>query len=87
MKLYDRKDLYTTMIDKYEVKAYVSKIIGNEYIIPTLGVYNNFHNIDFDSLSNQFVIKYAHDRIVKYKNYFDKKKLFLLLYLYNVFHF
>lgn len=61
LKLYDRKDIYTKMVDKYEVKEYVKNIIGEEYIIPTIGVYNKFEEIDFDKLPNQFVIKCTHD--------------------------
>ena len=61
LKLYDRRDIYTTMVDKYTVKNYVANIIGKEYIIPTLGIYNNFDEIDFDKLPNQFVIKCTHD--------------------------
>ena len=61
LKLNDRKDIYTKMVDKYEAKSYVSKIIGNKYIIPTLGIYNNFDEIDFNKLPNQFVIKCTHD--------------------------
>ena len=61
LKLYDRKDIYTTMVDKYEAKKYVASIIGDEYIIPTLGVYDKFDDIDFDSLPNKFVIKCTHD--------------------------
>ncbi len=61
LKLYDRKDIYTIMVDKYDVKEYVSNIIGEEYIIPTLGIYNSFNEIDFDKLPNQFVIKCTHD--------------------------
>ena len=61
LKLNDRKDLYTTLVDKYEVKKYVADIIGKEYIIPTLGIYDNFDEIDFDKLPNQFVIKCTHD--------------------------
>ena len=34
LKLYDRNDIYTTMVDKYAAKSYVEKIIGNQYIIP-----------------------------------------------------
>jgi hypothetical protein len=60
LKLYDRKDIYTTMVDKYEAKKYVEKIIGRQYIIPTLGIYNKFQEIDFESLPNQFVIKPKH---------------------------
>ncbi len=74
LKLYDRNPKYTKLVDKYEVKEYVSKIIGDEYIIPTLGVWEKFHDIDFDSLPNQFVLKCTHDSegvvIVK-----DKKNL------------
>ncbi len=77
LKLYDRKDIYTTMVDKYEVKKYVANIIGEEYIIPTFGVYDNFDYIDFDKLPNQFVIKCTHDSgglvIVKDKSKMDKK--------------
>lgn len=61
MKLYDRNPLYTTMVDKYAVKEYVANIIGQEYIIPTLGVWTSFDEIDFDSLPNQFVLKCTHD--------------------------
>ena len=61
LKLYDRKEIYTTMVDKYEAKKYVAQIIGNEYIIPTIGVYNKFEEIDFERLPNQFVIKCTHD--------------------------
>ena len=75
LKLYDRKDIYTNMVDKYEAKGYVSKIIGKEYIIPTIGIYNNFDEIDFSKLPNQFVIKCTHDSggvvICKDKRNFD----------------
>lgn len=61
LKLYDRNPKYTTIVDKYEVKKYVANIIGEEYIIPTLGVYDRFEEINFDKLPNQFVIKCTHD--------------------------
>ena len=61
IKLYDRKPIYTTMVDKYEVKKYVADIIGEEYIIPTIGVWDRFEDIDFDSLPEQFVLKCTHD--------------------------
>ena len=60
LKLYDRKPEYTQMVDKYEVKKYVAGIIGEEHIIPTLGVWNSFDEIDFDALPNQFVLKTTH---------------------------
>lgn len=61
MKLYDRKPEYTTMVDKYAVKSYVAERIGQEYIIPTLGVWDRVEDIDFDALPNQFVLKCTHD--------------------------
>lgn len=61
LMLHDRKDVYTTMVDKHEAKKYVADIIGDQYIIPTLGVYDKFDDINFDCLPNQFVIKCTHD--------------------------
>ena len=60
LKLYNHRPEYTTMVDKYAVKKYVADIIGKEYIIPTLGVWDSFDEIDFDSLPNQFVLKTTH---------------------------
>lgn len=78
LKLYDRRPEYVTMVDKYAVKDYVAKIIGNEFIIPTLGVWDKPDNIDFDLLPNQFVLKWNHDSksvvICENKEHFDKSK-------------
>lgn len=60
LKLYDRKSIYTKMVDKYEAKEYVRNIIGDKHIIRTLGMYNNFDEIDFDKLPDKFVIKPTH---------------------------
>ena len=60
LKLHDHNDFYTTMVDKYAVKDYVARIIGNEYIIPTLGVWNSPEEIDWDVLPNRFVLKTTH---------------------------
>lgn len=60
LKLYNRNPEYTKMVDKYEAKKYVASIIGNEYIIKTLEIYNNYNEIDFNKLPNQFVIKPTH---------------------------
>lgn len=60
LKLYDRRPEYTMMVDKYAVKDYVAKIIGSEYIIPTLGVWEKPEDIDFNTLPQQFVIKTTH---------------------------
>ena len=61
IKLYDRKPEYTAMVDKFEAKRIAANLIGDKYIIPTLGVWDRFDDIDFDSLPNQFVIKCTHD--------------------------
>ena len=77
IKLYDHNPLYTTLVDKHKVKQYVAKRIGESYIIPTLGVWDSFGEIDFDDLPNQFVLKCTHDSgglvICKDKRHFDKK--------------
>lgn len=76
LKLHDRNPIYTKLVDKYEVKPIIAEIIGNEYIIPTLGVWDFFDEIDFDYLPNQFVLKCTHDSegvvVVKDKNKLDK---------------
>lgn len=77
LKLHDRKPEYTMMVDKYEAKGFASSVIGKEYIIPTLGVWEKFDDIDFDSLPNQFVLKCTHDSgglvIVRDKSKLDKE--------------
>lgn len=78
LKLYDRNPEYTKMVDKYEVKKYVADKIGEEYIIPTLGVWDKFEDIDFDKLPDQFVLKCTHDSggivICKDKSNLNKEK-------------
>lgn len=61
LKLYNRNQLLSKLVDKYEVKDYVSKMIGEQYVIPTIGVWNKVEDIDFQSLPNQFVLKCTHD--------------------------
>ena len=60
LKLYNRRPEYSQMVDKYAVKDYVAKIIGDEYIIPTLGVWDKPEDIDWDSLPDKFVLKTTH---------------------------
>ena len=78
LKLYDRNPNYIQMVDKYEVRKYISKNIGEEYLIPLIGVYNKFEDIDFEKLPNQFVIKCTHDSggvvICKNKSKLDIQK-------------
>lgn len=61
LKLHDRNPLYTTLVDKYEVRQYIEDTIGKEYLIPLLGVWDRFEDIDFEQLPEQFVLKCTHD--------------------------
>ena len=75
LKLYNRDPRYTKMVDKFEVKKYIKKNIGEQYVIPTIGVYEKFSDINFDKLPDKFVIKCTHDSgtiiICKNKKDFD----------------
>jgi hypothetical protein len=60
LKIHDRKSEYSSLVDKYEVRKFISETIGEEYLIPLLGVYNDYDEIDFETLPNQFVLKPNH---------------------------
>lgn len=78
LKLNFKNENYTRLVDKYEAKEYVKNILGEEFIIPTLGIWESFDEIDFDKLPNQFVLKTTHDSgsviVCKDKNKFDINK-------------
>lgn len=61
LKLYDRRPEYVGMVDKYEAKKHAAGIIGEQYVIPTLGVWDSFDDIDFSKLPERFVLKCTHD--------------------------
>ncbi len=61
LKIYDRRPEYTLMVDKYLVKSYVAGIIGEEYIIPTIGVWDSADDVDFEALPNRFALKCNHN--------------------------
>ena len=61
MKIHDRDPRYVALSDKYAVKDIVAGIIGREHVIPTLGVWDRFDQIDFASLPERFVLKCTHD--------------------------
>lgn len=77
LKLHDHNPLYTQLVDKYEVKKYIEAHIGTQYIVPTLGIWDRFDEIDFDSLPQQFVLKCTHDSggvvICTDKAHFDRQ--------------
>ncbi len=60
-KVYDHNPMYTQLADKVEVKKYVTARIGEDHVIPTLGVWDRFEDINFDELPQSFVLKTTHD--------------------------
>lgn len=60
LKLYDSTPMKTRLADKYLVRDWVKEKIGEEYLIPIIGVYEKFEDINFNKLPNQFVIKCNH---------------------------
>jgi hypothetical protein len=85
LKLHDRNPLYTQLVDKQSVKDYVSKYLGDEFIIPTLGVWDSFDEIDWDRLPDKFVLKTTHGGggsgvvICEEKKLFDKDRAKVIL--------
>lgn len=61
LKLHDRKNEYHEMVDKYDAKQYVARLVGKKYTIPTYGVWDRFDQIDFSALPDRFVLKTTHD--------------------------
>lgn len=61
LKLHDRNPMYINMVDKYEAGNVIGRIIGKEYIIPCLGVWDSFDEIPFSALPDRFVLKCTHD--------------------------
>lgn len=61
LKLFDRNPLYTTLADKYLVKQWVTSLIGEEYVVPCYGVWDNVDDIDIQALPKVFVLKTNHD--------------------------
>ena len=61
LKLYDRRPEYTIMVDKYKAREYIAERIGEQYLVPLLGVWDSPDEIDFDALPNEFVLKCNHD--------------------------
>ena len=78
LKLYAHKPVYAIMADKYAVKKYVADIVGEEYVVPCLGVWERAEDIDVDTLPNQFVLKCTHNSGVGRCICKDKSKIDLI---------
>lgn len=80
LKLFNRRPEYTMMVDKVKAKEYAATILGEKYIIPTLGVWDDPNKIDFDVLPDRFVLKCNHNSgtgmyICKDKNRMNVEKV------------
>lgn len=77
LKLNNKNPLYSKLVDKYEVRECIKNKIGEEFLIPMIGIYDRFEDIDFEKLPNRFVLKCTHDSgsviICKDKEKFDEK--------------
>ena len=77
-KIYDKNPIKTTLTDKYAVREWVEGKIGKDYLIPLIGVWDSFDNIDFDLMPKQFVLKTNHgtgtNLIVKDKNKINMRR-------------
>lgn len=75
LKIYGDYENLEKWVDKYEIKEILGKIFGRQYVIPNLGIWNSFDEIDFDMLPKQFVLKCTHDSggvvVCKDKDSFD----------------
>jgi len=78
LKLHERSELLTLVADKYKVREYIAKEIGSEFLIPLIGVYDKFGDINFNKLPEKFILKANHGSgwniLCTDKNKFDIKK-------------
>lgn len=79
LKLYDSTPEKTRLADKYQVREWVRETIGEEYLIPLLGVWDSFEEIDFAKLPERFVLKCVHgsgmNAVIQDKSAVSMKKL------------
>ncbi len=61
LKLNNRRPEYTMMVDKYLVRDFIKEKIGEEYLVPLLGIWDSPEDIDFDTLPDRFVLKCNHN--------------------------
>lgn len=61
LKLHNRKPEYSVMVDKYRVRDYIAETIGEKYLIPLIGAWDDPDEIDFASLPDRFVLKCNHN--------------------------
>ena len=78
LKLFDATPIKTELVDKWLVRDYIKKTIGEKYLIPVIGSYKSFDEIDFSGFPQRFVLKANHGSgwniIVEDKNHFDREQ-------------
>ena len=79
LKIHDIHPEYRDLVDKLKVRDFVAETVGEDYLFPLLGTWDNFEDIDFDALPDSFVLKCSHDsgsiRIINDKNAVDREEL------------
>lgn len=77
LKLYNHNPIYQELVDNYSVRKYISRVLGDEYLIHLMGACSSIDDIDFDKLPHQFVMKSSFNSknvlVCQNKNYFDKE--------------
>ncbi len=75
LKIHDRNPRYIELVDKYAVRKHISTTVGEEYLAPMIGIYNNPDEIEWEKLPQQFILKCTHGThcsiICKDKQSFD----------------
>ncbi|MEP6617502.1 MAG: ATP-grasp fold amidoligase family protein [Ginsengibacter sp.] len=75
-------DTHTILADKVLVRQFIKDRIGENYLVPCLGVYQHAKDIDFENLPQSFILKTNHgsgwNMICRDKNNFDQKKAITL---------
>lgn len=78
LKTHDKNPLLSKLVDKYEVRKYVAEKIGDQYLIPLLGIYESTNEIPWADLPNKYVLKCTHDSasviLHLYESDFDKEE-------------
>ena len=79
LKIHDHNPAYPMMSDKYEVKKYIAEKAGEQYVVPTLAIWDRAEDIDLDVLPDTFIIKCTHDSgsytVIKDKSTVDRAAL------------
>ena len=69
LKLNDTTELKTLLADKYLMRSWVEQYIGEKYLVPLLGVWDNFEEINFEKLPDKFVLKCLEEIVNEFESY------------------